>query len=85
MLHGHSVLVVSLSVCGVLVAIIGLVACVGLWIGCKHTRLKKMDEARRKIIKDLEDRNSSVVSTKSFNGQYVLDLCRGSGRGPSQA
>jgi hypothetical protein len=64
-----SVLVVSLSVCGILIAVVGLTACVGLWLGCKRMRLKKMDKARVEIIKDLEDRHSSIIiSSMSFNG-----------------
>lgn len=60
-----SVLVASLSVCSVLIAVAGLAACVGLWIGCKRVRMKKMDKARMEIIKDLEDRH---ISSMSFNG-----------------
>lgn len=60
-----SVLVVSLSVCGVLIAVIGLAACVGLCIGYKHMRMKEMDKARMEIIKDLEDRH---ISSMSFSG-----------------
>lgn len=64
-----SVLVASLSVCGILIAVVGLAACVGLWLGCKRMRLKKMDKARVEIIKDLEDRHSStIISSMSFDG-----------------
>ena len=61
----------SLSVCGVLVAVIGLAACVGLWIGYKRLRMKRMDKARMEIIKDLEDRHSSIVSSVNFNGKRL--------------
>lgn len=62
-------LVVSLSVCGVLVGVMGLAACVGLGIGCKRMRLKKTDQARVEIIRDLENRHSYAVSPPSVNGQ----------------
>ena len=68
LLHKCLVLVVSLSVVGVLIAIIGLAAGVVLWTGYRHIKSKRLKKERREIIAELEDLNSSVKSSIRKNG-----------------
>lgn len=56
-------LALPLSICGVLVVIVGIAAGVGCLMGYKHVKLKRVDKARRTIIKDLEERSASITSS----------------------
>lgn len=57
---------VPLAVGSILVAILCVAAGIGCLVGYRYCRLKRMDLARIKIMKDLEEHHSS--KTMSFNG-----------------
>ena len=58
--------IVSLSVSGVLLVIVVIAAGVGCLVGYRRLRLMRADKASEKILKDLEERQSSIISG---NGQ----------------